>query len=52
MEMNRRTFVTACFAASFAFALKVWRVARVPKYPGRVVPLDESALKKMAKWLG
>ena len=50
--MNRRTFVTACFAASCAFALKVWRVARVPKYPGRVVPLDESALKQMAKWLG
>ena len=50
--MNRRTFVRACLTASFAFALKVWRVARVPKYPGQVVPLDESALKKTAEWLG
>jgi len=50
--MKRRAFLTVCFAVSSSVMLKIWRTDCLPAYPGRIVPLDEQALKKTAKWIG
>ncbi|MCF7847396.1 MAG: hypothetical protein K9M45_00995 [Kiritimatiellales bacterium] len=50
--MKRRTFIWVSFVVSSAAALEIWRADRLPEYPGRVVPLDELALKRAAKWVG
>lgn len=52
MAMKRRHFIVASLAALSAVALKIRMAGRLLLYPGRIVPLNEEALKKSAKWKG
>ena len=50
--MKRRNFMRVSFATVCAVALKLRMAGRRLLYPGRVVPLNEEAVKRMAKWMG
>ena len=50
--MKRRHFMEVSLAAISVVALKIRMAGRRLLYPGRIVPLNEETLKKLAKWRG
>lgn len=64
MELTRRTFVKILIGAFAALPAGAWGVAQssapvrfvraitASKFPGRLRPLDDAAVRKPAKWSG
>jgi len=50
--MKRRHFIEVSLAAISVAALQIRMAGRRILYPGRIVPLNEEALNKPAKWRG